>query len=157
MFQHAAATKLINPSPIHHSAKPLNLTTATLFILASALLTTATSAQAEQAIIGKNGVIAYTWNSNAEADFANLGKSRYTFNYDRPVSRKRLSSGVYQVNFDGLSCERGQFTVNAYGGAEFKSCRIGSWHGEQNCEVSVYCFDAKGQPYDSQFNLMFVD
>jgi len=147
-----ATEKQINLSQRHKLAKYFNLIIETLFILAIA-----TSAQAEQAIIGKNGVIAYTWNSNAEAEFANLGKSRYTFNYDRPVSRKRLSNGIYQVKFNGLSCERGQFTVNAYGGAEFKSCRIGSWHGEKNCEVSVYCFDGEGQAYDSQFNLMFID
>jgi len=117
----------------------------------------ANAIQANNHLTSKRGVTAYTWNSNPSAENANLGKSRYTFNSDRPVSRKRLSMGMYRVKFDGLNCGAGQFTVNAYGGQEYKSCRIGSWSGKENCEVSVYCFDAKGQHYDSQFNLIFID
>jgi hypothetical protein len=113
--------------------------------------------QSNNHLSSKHGVTAYTWNSNPSAKNANLGKSRYTFNAGRPVTRNRTSVGVYQVKFEGLNCEGGQFTVNAYGGSEYKSCRIGSWNGEQNCEVSVYCFDAKGNHYDSQFNLIFID
>jgi len=110
-----------------------------------------------KSLVGKNGIVAYTWNSSPGAKEAILSTSSYTFNYGRKVERIRTDKGVYQVHFDGLSCNRGQFTVNAYGGAEFKSCRIGSWSGKANCEVSVYCFDAKGDALDSQFNLLFVD
>ena len=114
-------------------------------------------AKTEKPLIGKNGIVAYTWNSSPGAKEATLSTSSYTFNYGRSVDRVRNSKGIYQVHFEGLSCNRGQFTVNAYGGTEFKSCRIGSWNGKHNCEVSVYCFDAKGDALDSQFNLLFVD
>jgi len=114
-------------------------------------------AKSDKPLIGKNGIVAYTWNSSPGAKEAILSTSSYTFNYGRSVDRIRTSKGIYQVHFNGLSCNRGQFTVNAYGGTEFKSCRIGSWSGKNNCEVSVYCFDAKGEALDSQFNLLFVD
>jgi len=114
-------------------------------------------AKSDKPLIGKNGIVAYTWNSSPDAKEAILSTSSYTFNYGRSVDRIRTSKGIYQVHFNGLSCNRGQFTVNAYGGTEFKSCRIGSWSGKNNCEVSVYCFDAKGEALDSQFNLLFVD
>jgi len=115
------------------------------------------SAEHDNHILSKHGVAAYTWNSNPSAENANLSRSRYTFNSGRQVTRKRSSEGVYQVEFSGLNCEGGQFIVNAYGGEEYKSCRIGSWNGDKNCVVSVYCFDAAGKHYDSQFNLMFID
>jgi len=115
------------------------------------------SAKDYSSMIGKNGVVAYTWNSNTSSKNAVLSTSSYTFNYGRAVTRERLKPGVYQVNFAGLQCNRGQFTVNAYGGEDFKTCRIGSWNGSQNCEVSVYCFNAKGDALDSQFNLLFID
>jgi len=118
---------------------------------------TANAIESNNHLKSKHGVMAYTWNSNPSAENANLGKSRYTYNEDRAVSRKRTSAGIYQVKFEGLNCEAGQFSVNAYGGAEYKSCRIGSWSGKQSCEVSVYCFDASGKHYDSQFNLIFLD
>lgn len=108
-------------------------------------------------ITSKHGVIAYTWNSNPTAKSAVLSTSSYTFNNGKSVSRKRDSKGIYQVTFDGLNCNRGQFTVNAYGGTNFKMCRIGSWNGKQSCEVSVYCFNAQGSPLDSEFNLLFID
>lgn len=108
-------------------------------------------------IISKHGVTAYTWNSNPTAKHSVLSTSLYTFNNGNAVTREHNSKGVYQVLFENLACNRGQFTVNAYGGTEFKMCRIGSWSGDKNCEVSVYCFDAKGEPLDSQFNLLFID
>jgi len=111
----------------------------------------------DKPLTGKNGIVAYTWNSSPSAKEAILSTSSYTFNYGRSVDRIRSSKGIYQVYFKGLRCNRGQFTVNAYGGTAFKSCRIGSWSGKDNCEVSVYCFDAKGDALDSQFNLLFVD
>ena len=111
----------------------------------------------DKPLTGKNGIVAYTWNSSPSARQAILSTSSYTFNYGRSVDRVRSSKGIYQVHFKGLRCNRGQFTVNAYGGTAFKSCRIGSWSGKDNCEVSVYCFDAKGDALDSQFNLLFVD
>lgn len=115
------------------------------------------SAESNKPIMSKHGVVAYTWNSNESIDKANLSTSRYTFNNGRPVTRTRTSFGVYKVEFKGLNCERGQFIVNAYGGEDYKSCRIGSWQGEKDCEVSVYCFNADGKHYDSQFNLVFID
>jgi len=115
------------------------------------------SSIAEQNLVGKNGIVAYTWNSNTSAKSAVLTTSSYTFNYGRAVTRERLKTGVYQVNFEGLQCNRGQFTVNAYGGQEYKTCRIGSWNGKNSCEVSVYCFNANGIAIDSQFNLLFID
>jgi len=108
-------------------------------------------------LTSKNGITAYTWNSNPTSDKSILSSSSYTFNYGRAVTRSRESKGFYKVSFKGLNCNRGQFTVNAYGGTEFKSCRIGSWNGQQSCDVSVYCFDFKGKPLDSQFNLLFID
>ena len=108
-------------------------------------------------IKSKNGITAYTWNSNPTAAQSILSTSSYTFNNGRPVSRMRYSPGIYQVRFDGLNCNRGQFTVNAYGGTDFKMCRIGSWSGKKNCEVSVYCFNSSGKPLDSEFNLLFID
>jgi len=121
------------------------------------IYTNTSSAEDYASMIGKNGVVAYTWNSNTSAKSAVLSTSSYTFNYGRAVTRERLRPGVYQVNFTGLQCNRGQFTVNAYGGEDFKTCRIGSWNGKQNCEVSVYCFNANGDALDSQFNLLFID
>lgn len=128
-----------------------------LFLELSAIVATPAVAKDYRGLVGKNGIVAYTWNSNPSAKHAILSTSSYTFNYGRSVDRKRLSAGVYQVMFEGLSCNRGQFTVNAYGGTEFKTCRIGSWNGKQNCDVSVYCFNANGAPMDSQFNLLFID
>lgn len=113
--------------------------------------------QLKNQIISKHGVVAYTWNSNPAAKNAVLSTSSYTFNNGKAVARKRDSKGIYQVTFDGLNCNRGQFTVNAYGGTDFKMCRIGSWSGKNNCEVSVYCFNAQGNPLDSEFNLLFID
>lgn len=108
-------------------------------------------------ITSKHGITAYTWNSNPTAKTAILSTSSYTFNRGNAVSRKRDAKGIYQVVFDGLNCNRGQFTVNAYGGTGFKMCRIGSWSGKESCEVSVYCFNAEGNPLDSEFNLLFID
>ena len=108
-------------------------------------------------LISKHGVVAYTWNSDPTGAKAILSTSSYTFNYGRSVTRTRPSKGMYEVKFDGLRCNRGQFTVNAYGGTEYKSCRIGSWRGKTDCVVSVYCFDKKGEHLDSKFNLLFVD
>jgi len=122
-----------------------------------ALPLAALSDESKNHIVSKHGITAYTWNSNPTAKKVILTESVYTFNYGRDVTRTRLSSGSYQVHFSGLSCKRGQFVVNAYGGSEYKSCRIGSWTGEKNCDVSVYCFDAKGQHFDSQFNLLYID
>lgn len=113
--------------------------------------------QSKNQIISKHGVVAYTWNSNPTAKSAVLSTSSYTFNNGKAVTRIRDSKGIYQVIFDGLNCNRGQFTVNAYGGTNFKMCRIGSWSGKSNCEVSVYCFNAQGSPLDSEFNLLFID
>lgn len=108
-------------------------------------------------IASKHGIVAYTWNSNPSSKNSLLSTSLYTFNNGNAVTRTRESKGTYQVQFEGLSCNRGQFIVNAYGGSEYKSCRIGSWRGKKNCEVSVYCFNANGEHYDSQFNLLFID
>lgn len=113
--------------------------------------------QSKNHITSKHGVVAYTWNSNPTAKNAVLSTSSYTFNNGKAVDRKRDSKGIYHVTFDGLNCNRGQFTVNAYGGTDFKMCRIGSWSGKNNCEVSVYCFNAQGNPLDSEFNLLFID
>jgi len=115
------------------------------------------SSEANNQIVSKNGIVAYTWNANPSAESSTLSTSLYTFNNGHSVTRNRASTGVYKVKFEGLTCNRGQFIVNAYGGTEFKSCRIGSWNGKENCEVSVYCFNAKGAPLDSQFNLLFID
>jgi len=108
-------------------------------------------------VLSKNGIVAYTWNANPSASTSTLSTSLYTFNNGHAVTRDRPSTGVYKVKFKQLACNRGQFIVNAYGGTEFKSCRIGAWNGKKDCEVSVYCFDLKGEPLDSQFNLLFVD
>ena len=128
-----------------------------LFFSIILLPTAALSEESNHAVLSKHGIVAYTWNSNPTIENANLSTSQYTFNNGRAVSRTRLSTGTYQVKFDGLSCQRGQFIVNAYGGSDYKSCRIGSWSGKKDCEVSVYCFDAQGQHFDSQFNLLFID
>lgn len=138
---------------ITDKSKKVTLLLSAVFLL----LPFSSIAKEYKSMIGKHGVVAYTWNSSPDAEHAVLTTSSYTFNYGRAVNRQRLSAGVYQVNFDGLSCNRGQFTVNAYGGKNFKSCRIGSWSGNKNCEVSVYCFNAKGEAIDSQFNLLFID
>jgi len=127
-------------------------------LLAILLSTTAIASDINSApLISKHGITAYTWNSNPSSDKSILSSSSYTFNYGRAVTRSRESQGFYKVHFAGLNCNRGQFTVNAYGGTEFKTCRIGSWNGQQSCDVSVYCFDVKGKPLDSQFNLLFID
>lgn len=136
-----------------HTIRAMRILLSLYFVL----LMPVTVSAANNPLIGKNGVVAYTWNSSPAAKEAILSTSSYTFNYGRSVDRTRTSKGIYQVHFNGLSCNRGQFTVNAYGGTDFKSCRIGSWSGKDNCEVSVYCFDAKGEALDSQFNLLFVD
>jgi len=127
----------------------------TLTVLLSAV--TVASESNSSPVISKHGITAYTWNSNPSSDKSILSTSSYTFNYGRAVTRSRESKGFYKVNFAGLNCNRGQFTVNAYGGTEFKTCRIGSWNGQQSCDVSVYCFNIKGKPLDSQFNLLFID
>jgi len=128
-----------------------------LFCLSPLVPSMAFSVESDNHVLSKHGVVAYTWNSNSSAETANLGTSAYTFNNGRSVTRTRPTTGVYSVKFEGLSCDRGQFVVNAYGGSEYKSCRIGSWNGKIDCEVSVYCFNAKGEHYDSQFNLLFID
>ena len=137
------------------SSIPIKLLFVTLILIL--VMPEMSVAKADKPLTGKNGIVAYTWNSSPGAKEAILSTNSYTFNYGRSVDRIRSSKGIYQVHFKGLSCNRGQFTVNAYGGTAFKSCRIGSWSGKDNCEVSVYCFDAKGDALDSQFNLLFVD
>ena len=128
--------------------------TALLTIMLSSL--TLANTQNNQ-VVSKHGVVAYTWNSNPSAKTSLLSTSLYTFNNGKSVTRTRQAAGMYQVQFEGLSCNRGQFIVNAYGGSKYKSCRIGSWRGKTDCEVSVYCYNAKGEHYDSQFNLLFID
>jgi len=129
-----------------------------LSLLAILLSTTAVTNNVNSTpLISKHGITAYTWNSNPTSDKSILTSSSYTFNYGRAVTRSRESQGFYKVHFAGLNCNRGQFTVNAYGGTQYKTCRIGSWNGQQSCDVSVYCFDIKGKPLDSQFNLLFID
>ena len=128
-----------------------------LFVLIALNSTTISADNSSKPILSKNGIVAYTWNANPSASTSTLSTSLYTFNNGHSVTRDRPSTGVYKVKFKELACNRGQFIVNAYGGTNYKSCRIGSWNGKKDCEVSVYCFNLKGEPLDSQFNLLFVD
>ena len=128
-----------------------------LFILIALNSASINADTSNKNILSKNGIVAYTWNANPSASTSTLSTSLYTFNNGHSVTRDRPSTGVYKVKFMRLACNRGQFIVNAYGGTNYKSCRIGSWNGKKDCEVSVYCFNLKGEPLDSQFNLLFID
>jgi hypothetical protein len=75
------------------------------------------------------------------------------------INVSRTGVGLYTVTFTDLG-----ILIGAYGGHVQVSavgtssayCKIGSWGGSPNLDVSVRCFSSAGVAIDSKFNLLFL-
>ncbi len=97
----------------------------------------------------------YAWNNLASPTLGvpQTLTNSYTYNSKGgDITLTRSATGVYTVNFEGLSFYPGNVQVSAYGGLAH-ICGVGSWGSSA---TSVYCYDAAGNPVDSLFTVAVI-
>ena len=101
---------------------------------------------------GNDKNIAFAWADQSTT--ANYTPSTlYSFNPAGTISASRSSTGSYAVVFNGLSGAGGDVQVSAYGSIN-TTCVSGGWGG--SFLANVNCFNAAGNPVDSQFVIAIV-
>ncbi|MCW2753065.1 MAG: hypothetical protein JWQ32_476 [Marmoricola sp.] len=100
----------------------------------------------------------YVWNNDAAAALntpVNIGAPGNAYAYNSAggaINLTRSAVGVYSVDFVGLVFYPGNVQVTAYGGGAVE-CKSGGW---DSTTATVLCFDATGNPANSDFDLAVI-
>jgi len=96
--------------------------------------------------------LGYAWaDKSTEATYE--PEPSYAYNASgMPITATRTAVGTYSVQLGGQSLARGNLLVSGYGSNA--RCNLFSWSGDS---AQVRCYDANGQPTDSQYTILFTE